>query len=297
MLLIHRHGQQHFYKGQQSVWKTCLRSICFLDEESEISKLSSQASSQDQVFKDTEALTFLIQVLCGLYSPVIGENEVFGQFKIFVREQQELGNDYFSPHQDWLQFVFKEVKKIRSEHLSKSTSQSYGSIIRRMVSPYAEVSLIGSGQLASSILPWLIGKKAVQIISRSPEKAEAILKKQMSQVLVESLSDVKSLCEAVVVAAPVSDEKILEIAQRSRKPIKEVFDLRAESKDLDRVLNEDAKLDILVHPFEHLVKKLDKDKKDLEKKSKNLKVIIKQRCEAFSNRTQFRPYGWDDVWS
>ncbi|TAK16175.1 MAG: hypothetical protein EPO35_05870, partial [Acidobacteria bacterium] len=54
-------------------WRTCLRDVTFVDE----------AHSADTLAEE-DAYALLLEVLCGLRSPMLGETQVMGQFKAFL---------------------------------------------------------------------------------------------------------------------------------------------------------------------------------------------------------------------
>ena len=62
------------------VWETCLRKIIFAEN-------LHDDKNQLELFEDEAAISFLIEVLCGLQSRVIGETEIFGQFKQFIASE------------------------------------------------------------------------------------------------------------------------------------------------------------------------------------------------------------------
>src|SRR6185369_1352064 len=60
-------------------WQTCLRRIVFLHR----SELEQRTSSRLESYSGREAYQFLLEVICGLHSPLVGENAVMGQFRKF----------------------------------------------------------------------------------------------------------------------------------------------------------------------------------------------------------------------
>ena len=65
-----------------ALFETCLRKIYFFDEDAEIR--TELLEKKIKFYQGSEALQRLLEVLCGLHSRVLGETEIFGQFKKFI---------------------------------------------------------------------------------------------------------------------------------------------------------------------------------------------------------------------
>lgn len=110
ILLLHRSSKTSLDVAHP-VWKTCLRQVAFLQDAEDVPELESE----DEVLRGDAALRFLVEVLSGLHSPILGETEVFGQFRLFADSQKD--HPLFSASSRWLRFVFHEVKEMRACHL------------------------------------------------------------------------------------------------------------------------------------------------------------------------------------
>src|SRR3989475_6294583 len=67
-------------------WQTCLRRILFLNSNDnraviEAAEVGKAVPPTVEVFRAQEAYRFLLEVICGLNSPIVGETAVMGQFK------------------------------------------------------------------------------------------------------------------------------------------------------------------------------------------------------------------------
>lgn len=269
------------------VWKTCLRQILFLES----SNFSFEATQDDHILRGQDALAFLLEVLCGLHSPVIGETEVLGQFKNFVQEQRDLGNFHFSDNRKWLQFVMAEVKRLRTVHVSGLGSNSYGSLIRRHTRENDHLSLLGAGQLVSEILPWVALKKELQVVSRHPEKLQAFADK-WTHLNLETYASLTELNEVLVIAAPIEDLRILNLLQSHGSKVRRIFDLRGETNQLPEML---ANTTWKVVSLADLFAELEDSRKENVEKIKSLKNLIAERVVQFTERSELRPLGWDDL--
>lgn len=296
ILLVHRKSNKIFSEplAQLGIWKTCLRQIAFCTE-ADLMMTEDCLDSQDQILRGEKALTLLLEILCGLHSPILGETEVFGQFKAFVENQKTLGNSLFGEHQKWLHFIFTEVKKARAESLTGLGSQSYGSLIRRHTRDLNSVSICGSGQLALEILPWVTQKtqKQVQLICRTPEKVQH-LQEAHSKLKISNYEQTYIHGEALVIAAPISDDMILQLIRRQEGRPRAIYDLRGEENSLiSRVQQEFSHIEVMsLHQF---FAEIEETKKETSLKVDSLKEGFLQKALAFIQRTELRPLGWDDL--
>ncbi|NDD90622.1 hypothetical protein EBZ37_00835 [bacterium] len=200
-------------------------------------------------FTENEAYGFLLEVICGLHSRVFGETEVLGQFKSFYRGKPEL-----SP---WGQWLIEDAKTIRSRHLRDIGSHSYGSMVRRWCGSLPHVVILGTGQLAEKIRPWI----------------------PHARVLSSRNCETLPLADAVIVAAPMDD------ADLSRLRKKELWiDLRAERGEFkaDRTL-------------EDLFSELEQDSKRHRNALPSIRKDILELTQARFNRQWCRPMGWEDL--
>jgi hypothetical protein len=113
-------------------------------------------------FEGTAAYAFLLRFCCGLESKLVAETEIFGQIKQAWREFSERGSPLGRQLSPWMQQLFQDAKEIRAQFLSHLGSVSYGSQVRRLLGEEADSGptlLIGAGQLAQAVAPWLAGSE------------------------------------------------------------------------------------------------------------------------------------------
>src|SRR6267378_4233654 len=192
-------------------WQTCLRRILFLNrfENSgliEAAERDSLVSASVEVYRGRDAFGFLLEVICGLNSPLLGETAVMGQFKEFCSHAR-------FPNTPWGWFlrqltanVLVDAKRVRRDHLQGIGSQSYGSLVRQHVKGMPTVAVLGAGKLAREILPWLIGKTKVRVFYRNWQHAKDLLEDYPEIELVQ-YADVSASWEhaevGLVIAAPL----------------------------------------------------------------------------------------------
>ncbi len=299
ILLVHRKTNRNFSVSshEAAVWQTCLRQILFCSE-LQFSAHKTLIEPNDQVLHGEEAFILLLEILCGLHSPLLGETEVLGQFRRFVESRKQLKDPLFDEHQEWLHFVMTEVKKNRTKYLTGLGPQSYGSVLRKHTKSFETITLCGSGQLAQEILPWMINKKNVQVLCRNPQKTDNIepLKSKFRQnvLTIKSYEDFCLPSEALVIASPIKDEFILAmIGQQNPAPLI-VFDLRGEENQLPQFMKKQFS-HIKFKNLQHLFGEIEGTKKEVQNKINILKTNIVESVFAFSQKMELRPLGWDDI--
>ena len=263
------------------VWKTCLRTIriAWGDEE-------RLGFSGEEFRSGAEAYQFLLEVACGLHSPLLGETEVMGQFREFI-EKSSAGAEL----RRVLQQVLVDAKAVRSKHLTDLGSQSYGSLSRKHLKRWNSTLILGSGQLAREILPWIMKKSQVRVVARNPEKARD-LSQTFPNVSVESYSSHGELLETLVVAAPLTNAEIrtwLERHPNWQDKIQLVIDLRGESK------TDPLGLPVPVVTLSQLFEQLEVQRSRIQNKAKAARIMIARLAEEMLQKMEHRPFGWDDL--
>lgn len=304
-------------------WKTCLRQILITDGRTKYfaDKGESKTIVGDdgenlpendvevryengiEVYRGQAAYRFLLRIICGLDSPMLGETEVFGQFKNLFRDYP-YGDSVFS-HQlkQWVQALFSDVRLLRRNHLTQLGSQSYGSVVRRHLMPDDCVTFIGAGQLVAEILPWVCSlARKVQLVSRDRQSVESLMATYQAKVSelywfpFDELpfkspfkKEAKSCEEGVMIlAAPIESHQFMQAISGCR--VRKLIDLRGESRqdpihsdtfttvDLEDVFSEVQETKLALSSKLHDVYKV-------------LDDLVKKRFEA----VLVRPMGWDDL--
>ncbi len=285
--IIHRTFSKESSKAQilekALVWKTCLREIYFSDVHD---NLDSSSTCQDEVYFGLDAESFLAEVLCGLKSPLIGETEVFGQFKIWWKALPQ-DNQFKLKFQSRIENLFSLVKMVREKALCGHGSQSYGSLLRKNLVPNEAVDILGAGHLAQEILPWIKNKSSHRIWCRNPEK----IKNQFSADAIISTESPQLLSTVVVIAAPLSHELLNQwLKEKGFCAKHKLFDFRADSADFTPFVKPTVHLKL-----QDFSSKFDIHQNEIEKKAKAAVQLIKQWQQVQEGKIQVRPYGWDDL--
>lgn len=123
---------------------------------------------------------FLLRVAAGLESQVKGETDVFGQMKDAWKRFEAAGSVQAPQLRIWIQRVFEDTKEIRANYLQNQGGSSYGSLVRRWMREHGlsgPVLLLGAGQLAQSVAPFLLPNENEElwVWNRSFEKLAGMM--------------------------------------------------------------------------------------------------------------------------
>lgn len=159
---------------------TCLREVRVGMQVPDDQPLEVEARAAGyELHTGADAYLFLLQLACGLESEIAGETEILGQVKQSWREFEATGSDQARRLRPWIQRLLQDTKEVRSEHVVGLGSATYGSLVRRLLggSSQGPVLLLGAGQLAETILPFL-DTGEVLVWNRSRARAEEMLARQ-----------------------------------------------------------------------------------------------------------------------
>lgn len=271
------------------LWETCRRKIYFyLDETAFL--------ADGRGFKQgLEAETFLLEVLCGLHSPVIGETEILGQFRQFINNNSK--HPWVQQWQSRMQVWFSLIKGVREKYLYNFGSQSYGGYLRRILQNENHVQIIGSGALVEDVLPWLVSKN-VQVFARNLEKAQTQVMKHFSHFVegggnlsLHLLEKPLPQSDVLVIAAPISHDQLAQLIAASTHKWKTVIDLRRDAKNFaarDPQIQSWITLEDVMEFFSQ--------QKDLlaVRQQQAIAAVDEWRLVQMDKQT-VRPFGWEDL--
>jgi glutamyl-tRNA reductase len=257
------------------VWRTCVREIALVDPRCPIPVGA-------RVWHDEAAYAHLLEVICGLDSPMVGETEVLHQFKVFSAALP-------SDHGTWrevAQSLLIDARAIRARHLIGLGSRSYGSAVRRLVADTPRVALAGTGVLAREVAPFLASPdRIVDLWGRRPQVDgfENVTYRQLATSLPVIEGPV-----AMVIAAPLPSTEIGRLASRYLNPIV-LIDLRAEgAQDPPRAI---APIVTLADVFAGVADAA----RVTEERVRAAKDDIRRCARAFATRAKLNPSGWHDL--
>ena len=258
------------------VWQTCIREVAFVDDATTIPAGAA-------AWHNEAAYQHLLEVMCGLQSPIVGETEVLHQFKVFADELSRV-------HERWRGLcaqLLADARAVRAAHLIGLGSRSYGSAVRRHLRECPRVALIGTGVLAREILPFL--ERDDRIIDLWGRRAECSMTAPgLTYRSLGSPGTRLAASAAVVVAAPVPASTIAELAGRYRRASL-LIDLRAEgAEDPPPPIAPMVTLADVFAGFEAVAH-------DNEARVGAAKAAIAQCARDFASRAKLNPFGWHDL--
>jgi len=279
LALIHRTPSAVPPPVDSTAWRTCLREIHFLP--------GHRIPFESGVVTDADAYALLLEVVCGLRSPLIGETEVQAQFKEFLASEAARENRGL---RQLGQRVLGDAKRIRHKHLQGFGAHSYGRLTRGHLAGQ-RVAVIGTGALASEVINAAPGEVAVDVWGRS---ADRLRQSRPEGVTFFPLGDATAHAgmqtdgSTIVVAAPVGAEDLSRVMDCYRD-VHGVVDLRSSDQQtpigagipvvlLADLLTEAARTEVGGAP-----------------RVRAAKADINQLASAFVRLEEFRPFGWDDV--
>lgn len=258
------------------VWRTCLREIAFVPDGGLLPE--SPAALQDEA-----AYAHLLEVICGLASPIVGETEVMAQFKAFVATlpAEHAGLRQISER------LLLDARTVRARHLTGLGSRSYGSAVRRHTRECERVALIGTGMLAKEILPFLAGPdRVVDVWGRRPSldwEATGATYRHLESAQAEPLP---GRC-GLVIAAPIESETALRLQQRYATVVKAI-DLRGEA----RLAPTPA---LAVVTLDDVFAEIEAASQASHRQAAIAREAIRDCARAFTTRAKLNPSGWHDL--
>ena len=130
------------------------------------------------LWREGEAYGMVLEIICGLQSRILAENEVAAQFRKAYRDyaQKNSKNNFILLI---LEKLLCDAKKIRSVHLKEIGKQSYGGIVRKIIISQEgqrgrRLLITGSGMLAEEISKLLKKSFSVYISARNVETLSSL---------------------------------------------------------------------------------------------------------------------------
>lgn len=212
---------------------------------------------------------------------MIGETEVFGQFKTFANEWMAR-EPQAAP---LVQRLIGDAKAIRTAHLSQLGNQSYGSWVRKNLGPkVSDVHILGGGQLAKEILPY-VQKRTEKLTMHVRDLSKA----GFFEGPVETFRPGGFTGGAAVIAAPVTASAI-EAWLGIHAP-SQFFDLRetAESDPVSLPASTEA------YRLGEIFQQIEKTRERLVPVVERVRSEIEIRSQKLERQGLLRPQGWDDL--
>ncbi len=277
-------------------WRTCLRRILFLNKPENASLIAAAENegvpaSPVEIYRGEESYRFLLEVICGLNSPLVGETAVLGQFREFVA-QAKLPGTLWGNLRQLISNLLVDAKLVRHEHLQGLGSQSYGSLVRQHLKGVPSVALLGGGQLAREILPWLIGKTHVRLFYRSYPHAQELLV-DYPEIQLDQFSAADAGWEedetALIIAAPLKAVEVQRWVGKQSPRFSLCLDLRGDAE------TDPVSLPFPVIKLSELFDALRNERQRLAGRIETAREEIKLLAQRQARQAQVRPFGWEDL--
>jgi glutamyl-tRNA reductase len=278
-------------------WQTCLRRILLLNRFDnsaliEAAESNTQFSGSIDIYRGKEAYLFLLEVICGLNSPLLGETAVMGQFKEFCSHARFTNTPWGWFLRQFTTNVLVDAKNVRRDHLQGIGSQSYGSLVRQHVKGMPKVAVLGAGKLAREILPWLVGKTSARLFYRNWQHAKD-LQKQYPEVQLDQYSSDDAGWQqeetGLVIAAPLTAAEVESWVRSQTTTFSKCLDLRGDAA------SNPITLPIPVIKLSELFDALRTERQRLEGRVESARAEIKKLVIRQNHQAQFRPFGWEDL--
>jgi glutamyl-tRNA reductase len=259
------------------IWRTCVREIAFVDPHAEVPSAAT-------VLHGEAAYAHLLEVICGLDSPMVGETEVLHQFKVFAAD---LPGDHAGLREIG-HHLLADARVIRARHLIGLGSRSYGSAIRRYVTEAPCVAVAGTGMLAREIVPFVVRPdRQVDLWGRRPECEGfdgGITYRRLDTPIAATIDATAS----IVIAAPLTSRQIAQMASAYRD-VTVLIDLRAEGvQDPPPPI---APIITLADVFASM----EQATEAAVARVAAARADIHRCARAFSTRAKLNPSGWHDL--
>jgi hypothetical protein len=159
---------------------TCLREVRVAALPGDLHPSAADCAAEGfERLRGVDAYRFMLLLACGLESEIAGETEILGQIKDAWREHESADAHSAPALRPWMQRLLQDTKEIRSEFVTGLGSATYGSLVRRLLGTDSTgpTLLLGAGQLAEAVLPYLDSGK-VLLWNRHGDRARELLAKQ-----------------------------------------------------------------------------------------------------------------------
>ncbi len=167
-----------------------------------------------ECYKDTKAYIYLLEVICGLKSRLIAENEIVAQFKTAIEQ-------YLSHHHrsyeitTTLQKILQDQKSVRSKFLKGISQKTYAALAKKILkkSTHKNILILGSGMLAEDLINQFKKSHNVFITARNTENLDLLINKhQISKISWKDFNtyeDFQTIINTIGTSEPILTQEFL----------------------------------------------------------------------------------------
>ena len=265
-------------------WHTCMRSIYLSDERLLSVDIKNRFSDVYQIFYGYDAYSFLIQIVCGLHSKLFGESEIQAQFCDSFSKEKLPDNSLSAFLLKLRDQILEHTKIVRTKFLIGIGKQSYGSLTEKYISKYNRIDLIGTGNLAESLLPYLKTKnRQVNVFGRNKTRLNSL--KEIFNIQTFDLEDYIPNPNPVIIAVTDMDENKTKLFHLSNC----IIDFRENSKTnfLDKLEN--------YIPFTTLLGSIQETNILIQELKPKIELLIADLTELRQDEQTHFMNGWEDL--
>jgi glutamyl-tRNA reductase len=189
------------------VMKTCQRTIVLSYDHNPLEQIND--AQIHEYFEGKEAYSYLLEIICGLKSKLVGENEIVGQFKDAYKEYVAQP-EKCSRLLQIIEKLFKDAKEVRTKYLLGLSQKTYSSIARKhIVSKHKgdSVLILGSGQLAEDLINQFKKKINVYISARNTERVNELAK--LHEITIVPWGDTQTFLDFPFIANSIGFKGVL----------------------------------------------------------------------------------------
>jgi len=170
-------NEQILPKGSFSL-HTCQRNLVL-----STSKLDNIEQNYE-CYKDIKAYIYLLEVICGLKSRLIAENEIVAQFKTAIEQYLSL-ECRTAEITTIVQKILQDQKRIRTKFLLGISQKTYAALTKKILkeSKKQDILILGSGMLAEDLINQFKKSHKVSITARNTENLNCLSRKHAIQQL------------------------------------------------------------------------------------------------------------------
>lgn len=269
------------------IFETCLRQIALLNSDAFLNNVHYQHLALShagtvEVFKGERAYQFILEVICGLHSLIKGETEIFGQFKEFSSQNKTMIEKLNM--KELFKQLLTDCKNLRSTRIQNWSHNTYGSVTRKLLGSKDGVALLGSGQLAEEIAPWLKHIKNKSVLLRRPKSLTAPF--DSFQVQMTHQLNASDEITVLVIAANVANAEIDGFVSQWPN-LRMIIDWRGDEQWI-------PKKNETVFLLRDLKANDEKSKDDQEKRVQTVSQEIQMKALEFHQKAKHNPWGWED---
>ncbi len=297
--------------GNVFVLRTCQRTLLLGFNEGPqnlINKIDHTSVEAAQVSTEEllghKAYEFLLETICGLKSRILGENEIVHQFK----EAYTFFLEHANPNrhvQGVLEKLFKDAKKIRTQHLRELGLQTYAGIVRKIMMDKlattdfsTPILILGSGQLAQDIIKICYRKFNITVSARNESKVAELKErypiKSLTWFQPEEIANFPIIINTIGTKDILFNHEFFQTwkIKTSGLNLDEIFIDLAEPSPLSSHYGSDEGLWRLQDIFAQGEKLSQKREEKLKEAQKAIQGVSQKRIENF---TFHIPFGWEEL--